>query len=101
MLLEEDAWNDAGRARVESLLQNALRLKPRYEPALLLLAKVYQDGGDEARALQTYQVILQANPRSVEARKALTKLEAAGAVSGGTKGVANRIGGLLGRLRKG
>ena len=99
MLVDEDAWNDAGRAQVESLLQNAVVQRPRYEEALIMLAELYTEKGDEPRALKTWQSILATNPRHTVARKAAAKLEADG-VTAANKGVANRIGGLLGRFRK-
>ncbi len=56
-------------------LEEAVRLKPMYGQARLLLAEAYERKGDKADALKTYKDYLDAFPKARDAKKIQQKIE--------------------------
>ncbi len=65
-----------------SKFRTALAVSPRFEPALAGVAETYQQQGNRAQAIESWQHYLEANPGSAKAQKQLQIL-GAGATSGG------------------
>jgi tetratricopeptide (TPR) repeat protein len=73
-LRSERRFNDKASDAVELYLRQALSINDRFEPALVLLARLRRKRTDWPEALDLYQRILILNPRNVEARKAIQVL---------------------------
>jgi len=56
-------------------LEEAVRLKPKFGEARLLLAEAYEKKGDKADALTTYKDYLSAFPKARDAKKIQQKIE--------------------------
>jgi Tfp pilus assembly protein PilF len=59
--------DDAGARRIESLLQAAIRLEPKFAAAHLQLGILYAQRGDDTKAVAEYQKAIEVSPDLAEA----------------------------------
>ncbi len=67
------AQDKSSAARVESLLNNAIRLDPNFAPAYLQLGILHSEQREYARAIADYQRAIQADPQMEEAHYRLAQ----------------------------
>jgi tetratricopeptide (TPR) repeat protein len=69
----QTAQDSAGATQVESLLNQAVHLDPKFAAAYLQLGILHSDERDSARAISDYQHAIQASPRMEEAHYRLAQ----------------------------
>ncbi|HEY6369453.1 MAG TPA: tetratricopeptide repeat protein [Candidatus Sulfotelmatobacter sp.] len=65
--LRQGAQDAAGAAQVKTLLENAIRLDPKFAAAYLQLGILHSEQRNHARAISDYQQAIQADPQMEEA----------------------------------
>lgn len=80
-LLQRDG--ESQRDAIISLAQRALTMNPTHEQALLTLAFLYKRVGDAANAVKHFELVVQANPKHVDASRELRLARMRGQTSGG------------------
>jgi tetratricopeptide (TPR) repeat protein len=71
--LPDSSKDAAGAAQVESLLNHAVQLNPKFGAAYLQLGILHADQGDTAKAISDYQQAIQASPQMAEAHYRLAQ----------------------------
>jgi tetratricopeptide (TPR) repeat protein len=71
--LRQDSHDKALRSQVESQLNNAIRLDPKFAPASVQLGMLHSEEGEYAAAVRDYQRALQSDPQNEEAHYRLAQ----------------------------
>ncbi|MFT5432298.1 MAG: hypothetical protein ACI9OJ_002997 [Myxococcota bacterium] len=96
--IAEGSWTDQGRTEVERHLTDAIVLKPDFEGAKLLLARLYLERGEGRGAHRLYTQVLGANPRNSEAAAAVRELADYDVPP--PDGITGKIGNVFAKLRR-
>ena len=83
-------YNEKDYDQATKQFQAALQVFPNHSNSMYSLAKIYQKQGENSKALELFQKVLQLNPNNQEVQKEVTDL--GGSISSDASGALEKSG---------